>query len=311
MTINPDGLYQASTAIEAENGKITSDVTTEMLFQLTGNEEDGFTLKNGNQYLAGRTVDDSPDVWGFTTTTDASKAVTFNYADGKLVVVSTGASAGPGGPPPGGDSADSYLYENNGHFNFSAYNVSDITLYELSLAFTDVKGWSTQYIYDATMLGLLKGDSATKFLPDKDMTRAEAITMLYRIAGEPAVEGTTPFVDLEAGRFYEAAAIWGQQNGIINGTDTTHFEPHEAVTRQMFAAMVSRYLDYADVEVTGEGVAFTDMADAQNYAKPLIETCAKAGIITGDPDGSFRPADNIMRKEAATMLVRLYELING
>lgn len=309
MTINPDGIYQASTAVEAKDGKITSKITTDMIFTLSGNAEDGYTLKNGNQYLAGRSVDDSPDVWGFTTTTDASKAVTFNYVDGKLEVVSTGATSGPGGPPPGGDSSTSYLYENDGHFNFSAYNTSDITLYELSVRFTDVKGWAQKYVVKATMLGIMNGDSAKKFLPDNDMTRAEAITVLYRMAGSPEVTGTTKFVDLESGRFYEKAVIWGQQNGIINGTDKTHFSPNKAVTREMFASMVARFLEYKGFDVTGDSMAFKDIDAAHNYAKADIDTCAKAGIINGDPDGSFRPRDNILRKEAAKMLVCLNELL--
>lgn len=310
MTINPDGIYQASTEIEVEGDKIVSNITSDMVFQLVGNPTDGFALKSGNQYLAGRSVDDSPDVWGFTTTDDVSKAVTFNYVDGKLEVVSTGATSGPGGPPPGGDSSTSYLYENNGHFNFSAYNASDITLYNLDIPFTDVtNGWAQKYIVEATMRGLMNGDSADKFLPDDDMTRAMAITVLYRLSGSPEVTGTSTFTDLEAGRFYEKAAIWGEQNGIVNGTDPGIFNPHEKVSREMFASMVARFLNYKGIDVDGESKNFVDIDAAHAYAKADIETCAKAGIINGDPDGSFRPRDNIIRKEAAKMLVCLNEML--
>ncbi len=314
MTITPNGIYQGSAGIAVADGKIISPVTTDMIFQLVGNAEDGYALKNGSQYLAGRSVNNSPDIWGFTTTNDVSKAVTFNYVDGKLEVVSTGASAGgpggPGGPPPGGNSSTSYLYENNGHFNFSAYNNSDITMYKLDIPFTDVtNGWAQKYIVEATMLGLMKGDSATKFLPDEDMTRAMAITVLYRLSGSPEVTGTSTFTDLEAGRFYEKAAIWGEQNGIVNGTDPGIFNPHEKVSREMFASMVARFLNYKGIDVDGEGKNFVDIDAAHAYAKADIETCVKAGIINGDPDGSFRPRDNIIRKEAAKMLVCLNEML--
>lgn len=310
MTINPDGIYQASKNLELADGKITAPITGDMIFCLTGNTEDGYTLKNGDLYLAGRSVDDSPDVWGFTTTTDASKAVTFNYTDGKLEVVSTGATSGPGGPPPGGDSSTSYLYEHNGHFNFSAYNSSDITLYELKLPFTDMNAtWSQEYIYNAALLGLMEGNSATKFDPDMSMTRCMAITVLYRLAGSPAVTGKSSFTDLHPDGYYLDALLWGEQTGIIEGTGNHKFEPNLNITREMFATMISRFMEVMQIEGGNNSVSFKDMNKALEYSKPHIEACAKAGIINGYPDGTFGPQNEIRRCEAAAMVIRLHDLM--
>lgn len=329
MTINPDGIYQGSANLDLADGKITAPITGDMIFCLTGNDQDGYTLKNGDLYLAGRSVDNSPDLWGFTTTTNASKAVTFAYKGGKLEVVSTGSSGGgaggpggpgggPGGPgggagapppPPGGNST-SYLYENNGHFNFSSYNSSDITLYKLELPFTDLdEGWSHKYIYNASLLGLMEGNSATKFDPEMSMTRCMAITVLYRLAGSPAVTGKSSFTDLHTDGYYLDALLWGEQNGIVNGTGNHKFQPNLNITREMFATMISRFMKLQGIEPDGESITFTDMDKALEYAKPHIEACAKAGIITGYPNGTFQPQNEIRRCEAAAMLVRLNDLL--
>ena len=286
---------------------------------LEGSDPDGYSLKNGDSYLAGRPVPNTPEYWGFQTTADKAGAVTFAYKGGKFEVVSTGSAGGPGGPgggpggppppPPGGAASVNALYEYNGHFNFSTYQASEITIYELQNAFTDVKDgvWSTPYILDAARLGLMKGETTTKFNPEGTMTRAMAVEVLYRIEGSPAVSGDTGFTDLRSGAYYINGVTWAVQNGIIKGTSADKFSPDEAVTRQMFATMVARYLTYKGFEATGTAPTFTDMDEANNYAKEPIEICAKAGIIVGYKDGTFKPLKDINRAEAAKMLV----VVNG
>ena len=301
-----EGMYLSAVDVTVEDGKITSDVTADMIFCLTGNTEDGFSVKNGGLYMAGLT-DGSPDIWGIASTEDATSAVTYNYVDGKLEVVSTGVVAGPG---PASTTV-SYLYEYDGHFNFSAYNSSDITLYKLEMPFTDVpENWAHKYIYSATLQGLMKGTDTTLFEPEETMTRAMAIEVLYRLEGSPAVSGELTFSDVEPQQYYANAVIWGTQNDIIKGTEVGIFSPNVEVTREMFAAMISRYLNMKGIVPDGEEIIFADIDDAEDYAKEHIDFCAKAGIIVGYPDGTFKPKANIERQEAATMLVRLSDLID-
>lgn len=164
---------------------------------------------------------------------DSTKEIKFTYAclgaltgrvngaaaeiqelNGKLKVVSTGTSGGPGGPPPG-ETADSFLYLYDGHFNFSAFQSSGVTLYELPMLYKDVATtrWSYDVIYDASMLGLMNGLAADRFDYNGTMTRGMAITVLYRLAG------------------------------IINGINTdggTTFQPRENIVREQAAAMLVR-----------------------------------------------------------------------
>ena len=290
------GIYLA--AASTENG-----LTADMVFTAVGNDADGYALKTGDQYLAGRPVDDSPDKWGFMLTDKASGAVTFMYQDGKLKVVSTGASAGPGGPPPG-SGADSYLYLSGDHFNFGTLQSTDLTIQALYLPFTDVKEdrWSYDCIYDAAATGVMVGEEATLFCPTHTMTRAMTVAVLYRMAGSPAVTGSVSYTDVKQD-YYTDALIWGTQNGIVAGYEDGTYRPNAPTSRQEFAAMVRRYLAYQGIKPEGENaITFKDAAAIESWAKDAVEVCTRAGIIHGYEDGTFRPAAGITREEAATML---------
>ncbi len=295
------GIYLA--AASTEDG-----MTSDMVFTAAGNDTDGYTLKNDDQYLAGRPVDDSPDQWGFMLTNDASSGLLFTYEDGKLKVVSSG-TYGAMGPPPG--AKDSYLYLNGDHFNFGSLQSSDVTIQALVSPFTDVSEdrWSYEYIYESAATGTMLGVTQTTFEPRSTMTRAMAVTVLYRMDGAPEVSGKADYTDVRQNAFYTQALIWGTENGIVNGYQNGTYRPNDPVSRQQFATMIQRYLDYKDITPEGENsVAFTDADSIADYAKEGVELCVKAGIITGYKDGSFKPTAKITREEAAAMLVRLLKL---
>lgn len=296
------GIYLA--AVSKEDG-----LTSDMVFTAVGNDADGYALKTGDQYLAGRPVDDSPDKWGFMLTDKPSGAVTFMYQDGKMKVVSTGASGGPGGPPPAAN--DSYLYLNGDHFNFGTLQSTELTILELYFPFTDVaeERWSYDEIYDMAATGIMLGVNQTTFAPKETMTRAMAITVLYRMAGEPEVSGIADYKDVRQNAFYTKALIWGTECGIVNGFHDGTYRPGDPVNRQQFAAMIHRFVNYLEIETElGDGVTFTDADSIGAYAKEAVDFCTKAGIINGYKDGSFQPTSAITREEAAAMLSRLIDL---
>ena len=294
------GIYLAAASTK-------DDLTSDMVFTAVGNDADGYALKTGNQYLAGRSVDDSPDKWGFMLTDDSSAAVTFMYQNGKLQVVSSGAY-GAMGPPPG--AKDSYLYLNGDHFNFGSLQSSEVTIQALYLPFTDVneERWSYDEIYDMAETGVMLGTGKTKFAPGSQMDRAMAITVLYRMAGSPEVTGTVSFNDIKQD-YYTDALIWGVQNNVVKGCGNNTYCPTRAVTRQEFATMIGRYLESQKIELDGkEATVFKDTGSVEDYAQAYVSLCAKLGVIKGYPDGTFKPGQTITREEAATMLSRLAKL---
>ncbi|MBQ1251305.1 MAG: S-layer homology domain-containing protein [Firmicutes bacterium] len=110
------------------------------------------------------------------------------------------------------------------------------------------------------------------------------------------------FPDVELGDWYYDAVTAMQADGIINGMPDGTFAPNETVTRAQFATMLYRAMDGASANA-GTEVAFTDV-NADFWAAEAIYACAAEGIITGYPDGSFKPNANISRAEMAVMIFR-------
>lgn len=303
-------LYAGAVPVTVSGDKITSGVVPSMVYTLVGNGDDGYALKIGDGYLAAKSVNGTPDTWGFTTTDAQSSAITFTLTEeGNLEVVSTGASAGPGGPPPGPTVVQN-LYFNEDHFNYSAYCASQFKLYEMTMAFTDVKEgrWSAAAIEKVAAAGIMVGVETDTFAPTAHLTRAMAIATIYRAAGSPEVEGNCPFTDVPKSSYYYKAVVWGYENHIVAGTSATTFSPNANVIRQDFAAFIGRYLKSIGKTVPSEDLSFTDAATISGYAVDGVKLCSANGIIKGFEDNTFRPLQLATREETATMLSVLMDI---
>ena len=112
------------------------------------------------------------------------------------------------------------------------------------LPFTDVResDWFYEDVAFAYENGLFAGTSDTTFSPNASMTRAMLVTVLYRLEGQPAVNGRSGFSDVQYNGYYEDAVTWAADNGIVNGTSTTTFSPNANVTREQMAAILYPYI---------------------------------------------------------------------
>ena len=85
------------------------------------------------------------------------------------------------------------------------------------------------------------GTSPTTFDPNRSVTRGEAATFMWRMAGRPNRNGSTGFVDVPAGRFYSDAVRWMALEEITTGTTSTTFSPNDLVTRAQAITFLWRY----------------------------------------------------------------------
>jgi len=85
--------------------------------------------------------------------------------------------------------------------------------------------------------GITAGKTDTTFAPNATITRAEAVTMLWRAYGKPSAgigsenEETVKFTDVPANAYYTTAVTWAVQRPITNGTSTTTFSPNKSCSR--------------------------------------------------------------------------------
>ena len=178
------------------------------------------------------------------------------------------------------------------------------------LPFTDVA--EGDWFYDAVRYayenGLMDGVGDNRFAPNSETTRAQLVTILYRLEGEPAVSGDLPFTDVEAGIWYTDAILWAAQNNIVNGVSDTEFAPGDDLTRQQLVTILYRYAEAKgyDVSASADLSGYPDAGQVQDYAQPAMAWAVAEGIVEG-MDGNLNPAGNASRAQIATILMRFCE----
>ena len=184
---------------------------------------------------------------------------------------------------------------------------------ETALPFGDVAEgtWYTDavaYVYDQ---GWMNGTGDGTFSPDLEMSRAQLVTILWRLAGEPASDGELPFEDLAQDTWYTEAACWAAAKQITDREDT--FGAGDAVLRDEAAFLLwntEKYLGH-DVSV-GEDtniLSYDDVFEIHEAYIPAMQWAVGAGVLEGDGAGLLCPGYWLTRAQTAVILQRL--LWNG
>ena len=158
--------------------------------------------------------------------------------------------------------------------------------------------------------GLMDGVGGNRFAPNSATTRAQLVTILYRMEGQPAVSGDLPFTDVESGTWYTDAILWAAQNNIVNGVSDTAFAPNQALTREQMAAILYRYAEYkgADLSASADLSGYTDAGQIATYAQAAMAWSTGTGLITGTSDTTLSPRGTATRAQVATILQRMSDL---
>ena len=111
--------------------------------------------------------------------------------------------------------------------------------------FVDVTASMDSDFYSAILWavskGITNGVDSTHFGPNQSVTRAQAVSFLYRYAGSPPASAYTGFVDAPSTEYYAKAVSWAAGKGITNGKTTTTFGPSLGVQRAEAVTFLYRY----------------------------------------------------------------------
>ena len=174
-------------------------------------------------------------------------------------------------------------------------------------AYTDIPtDWAKEGICFVIENGLMVGTTSTTFAPKDTLTRAMLVTVLYRMAGSPAVDAPSGFADVDDGQWYSDAIAWAAANGIVNGVGGNKFAPSEPVTREQLAAIFFRY---AKAEAPEADVlsGYPDAEAISTYARDAMAWAVSTGLVTGskEADGTYlAPQGLAAREQAAAILMR-------
>ncbi|MCC8120455.1 MAG: S-layer homology domain-containing protein [Oscillospiraceae bacterium] len=188
------------------------------------------------------------------------------------------------------------------------YGFARLTLVTDDDIFTDVA--SEQYYYNAVywayQKGVTTGTTDTTFSPDESCTRAQFVTFLWRLAGEPEPQGTqSPFSDVKnsgGDAVYYKAILWAYENGVTNGTSKTTFSPNQPIERADAVTLLYRYED--EPTVSGTNV-FTDVSSGEYYTSAIL-WAYKTGVTNGTSDTTFSPTNVCIRADMVCFLYRWY-----
>ena len=177
-------------------------------------------------------------------------------------------------------------------------------------SFSDVaaNAWYTEAVYWANEQELMNGVGNGKFNPGGSVTRAQLVTILWRLEGSPSAD-PAPFTDAN-GSWYKTAVAWAYHNHIVTGKTATTFAPSAPLSRAQAAAIFHRYSNnYHEYNTlkSADLSAFPDYSTVPNYAVQALSWANAEGLITGSRSGDtvmLNPAGMTNRAQLATILQR-------
>ena len=197
-----------------------------------------------------------------------------------------------------GDGSETLIktaFLSGGEMTVRVPNGATVRLRDNGKSFRDVRGhWAEDAIAFSTARELFSGQSASTFAPDAPMSRAMLMTVLSRLDGADAAGGSA----------YETGMAWAVAQGVSDGRN-----PEGEVTREQFVAMLHRYA--GSPAATDRELRFSDSEAVSAYAREAARWAVENGILSGYGDGSFAPKGKATRAQAAVMLTRYIQYLNG
>ncbi|HZK43201.1 MAG TPA: S-layer homology domain-containing protein, partial [Syntrophomonadaceae bacterium] len=186
---------------------------------------------------------------------------------------------------------------------FNTSKFSTFAIIKLSeqpkIAGNDINGnWAEASIRKLLELGAITGYPDGTFRPNQNITRAEFTTILVNAFKLSPAKGK-PFSDTTE-HWAEDYIATATAHGIVQGYSDTVFAPEQLITREQMAVMIVKI---CAVEKIADSKQFSDTDQISSWAKEAIDIATGHQLISGYPDGSFKPLNNATRAEVATLIV--------
>lgn len=166
--------------------------------------------------------------------------------------------------------------------------------------FSDLAGydWAKTAIITLAEKNIINGVAAQQFNPAGTLTREAAAKIICLAVGISPSAEKTAFADVDANAWHAPYIAALSKAGIINGVSDTAFGVGYNVTREDFAVMICRALNFT----ASNNNSFKDKDSISAYALDAVSALYERGIVGGYEDGSFKPKANISRAEGAKII---------
>ena len=187
-----------------------------------------------------------------------------------------------------------------------------VTVTNDSNVFADIsEHWARPMIEKVAELGAINGyetENGLVFMPDNNITRAEFAVMLagYLKLDKDSYQENEQIFDDEIPEWARGSINALYSLGYVSGrTDENGaivYAPSDKITRAEAAAIIGRAMQHLDAEAE---ITFADSEEIPTWASGFVARLLAAGVLSGYEDNTLRPANNVTRAEAATMLYKV------
>ena len=154
-----------------------------------------------------------------------------------------------------------------------------------------------------TAAGVVKGyDKQTKFKPANKCTRAQMVTFIWRLMGEPAPKTKVcKFKDVKEKDYFYKACLWGNEKGIVEGYKNGTFGPQIVCARKHAVTFLWRLAGKPAPK--SDKNKFKDVKKSDYFYKATI-WASEENILAGYKDGTFKPNGDCLRRQMVTFLYK-------
>jgi hypothetical protein len=195
-------------------------------------------------------------------------------------------------------------------------NISDVNMQinqdgtvQVAMKFKDLKeaSWAMKNILKMNAEDIIMGYNDGSFRPNKPVTHAEAVVLTMRAAGlQSEIDSNVasavylPFKDAKSIPVWAKNAVAAAvEKGYLQAGPSGNFQANKAANREWVVKLIAKALNLQPVDIQ---LPFTDAdkisADATDYVAAVVYK----QLISGYPDGSFKPTKPVTRAEIAVML---------
>ena len=155
--------------------------------------------------------------------------------------------------------------------------------------------------YPEVRYHLFSGNADGTFAPESNMTYAQFLVVLSQFSGDT-------ISPVEGGVWYDGYVNWAKEQELIPQAMLSGFDPNAAITRQDMAALFGTFLEAYNPSyevVNDQEPSFPDQGAIADYAADGVTACLRAGIMSGNADGSFNPTGTATRAQVAVTMVQM------
>ncbi len=219
--------------------------------------------------------------------------------DGKLEIVENGVY----------DSETKTVRFTTTHFSMYVIGYNPMTFTDVPAAY-----WGKDAIEKAAARGLVQGVGDALYQPDRSVTRAEFVQMIANVLKLTEIKAeTAPYTDVASGAWYYSAVMSAKSAGYLDKF-TGEFKPNQPITREEMAAILAPVLKQHEIVAGAYAINLPEVYDdfdkmGEEYIDDImVVTVSK--LMQGMGDGTFSPDGVTTRAQAATVQIKLLELLN-